>query len=165
MSRVTENSFADVESIFDDLRAYSRCVDGVDRRDGAATEFVTALPPGSHVRNKHSFVMYRHGSPVGLLDIIAHYPAPNVAFIGLLAVRESLHGIGLGRALYDRAEHLIRTDLRATTVRIAVIETNPACGFWRRMGFRTTGEVKRYEGRAVTSHAILMEKPLASASE
>jgi GNAT superfamily N-acetyltransferase len=165
LSRASGNNFADIESIFDDLHAYSRCVDGIDRRINAAIEFTTALPPGLHVRDKHTFVAYRNGSPVGLLDIVAHYPAPSFAFLGLLAVRESQHGTGLGRALYGQAEQFIRGDLRAETVRIAVVETNPARGFWQRMGFEATGEVKLYEGQAVTLQTILMEKALASASE
>ena len=163
LSRVVADDLIDVETIFDDLRNYSERVDGGHRRKGAALEFATAFPPSSHIQNKHAFVAYRHGLPVGLLDIIDAYPVPGTAFIGLLAVRESLHGAGLGRILYAQAEQFIQRDLRAKTVRIAVVETNRVSGFWQQMGFTPTGEVKRYEGEAVSSQAILMEKTLPSA--
>lgn len=159
--RVDAGNLIDVETILADLRNYSQRVDGEPRRTGAATEFATALPAGSLVCDKHAFVAHRNGLPVGLLDIINRYPAPGSAFIGLLAVREGLHGIGLGRALYMEAEKFALNHLEARTIRIGVVETNAVTGFWQRMGFKATGEVKPHRGTSVSSRAILMEKTLS----
>lgn len=158
--RASADALADIGAVFDDLRDYSRRVDGTDRRGHAVHDFVTARPPGCGPRDKHALVAYRHGVPTGLLDLIGDHPQPGTAFIGLLAVRESAHGAGLGRALYARAEHVMRFHLRARTARLAVVEANPVSGFWRTMGFGPTGEVRPYEGEAVRSRAILMEKAL-----
>lgn len=163
LSRVVADDLMDVEAIFHDLRNYSRRVDGEYQRNGAAREFATAFPKGSHIRHKHALVAYRLERPVGLLDIIDAYPVRGTAFIGLLALRESLHGAGLGRLLYSQAEQFIQGYLRSQTIRIAVIETNPVSGFWHHMGFRPTGEVKPYERESISSQAILMEKRLPPA--
>ncbi|KQT61498.1 hypothetical protein ASG52_01010 [Methylobacterium sp. Leaf456] len=158
--RASPDALADIGIVFDDLRAYSRRVDGTEDRAKAARAFIAARPPGCDIRDKHAFVAYRHGVPIGLLDIIGGDPRSGTAFIGLLAVRESEHGAGLGRALYARAELIMRLRLKARTARLAVVEANPVIEFWRTMGFQLTGEVKPYEGAAVRSRSLLMEKPL-----
>lgn len=165
LSRVTDGELVDVETVFDDLRGYSTCVDGEDRRVGAAIEFATARPPGARAEDKHPFVAYRDGRPVGLLDVIDGYPIPGTAFIGLLAVRESLHGAGLGRALYEQAETFIRKNLGAGSIRLAVVEANPVHGFWKQMGFVPTGDVPAYEGRTIVSRLIMMEKSVCPVSD
>ncbi|MGW5959067.1 GNAT family N-acetyltransferase [Methylorubrum thiocyanatum] len=165
LSPVSAVDLSDVEAVFDDLRGYSVRVDGESRRRGAAKEFATALPPGCGLQDKHAFVAKRDGLPVGLLDIIDGYPGQGVAFIGLLAVNESLHGAGIGRQLYAEAERYVRDRLGAHTIRLAVVEANPVLGFWQRMGFAQTGESKPYGGGTVASRAILLEKALGSASD
>jgi GNAT superfamily N-acetyltransferase len=162
LSRVTTQDLVDVEGVFDDLQKYSTYVDGGCRREGAAFEFATARPPSASIEDKHSFVAHQDGYPVGLLDIIDGYPLLGTAFIGLLAVRENLHGAGLGRDLYTQAETFIRDDLEARVIRLAVVEANPVGGFWKRMGFVPTGEWKPYEVQTVTSRLILMEKLICS---
>ncbi len=158
--RASADELPDIGAVFDDLREYARRIDGMDGRADAAHEFLAARPPGRGRRDKHAFVAYRHGVPIGLLDLIGDWPRPGTVFIGLLAVREGEHGAGLGRALYARAEHVMRCRLKARTARLAVVEANPVGGFWEAMGFRPTGEAKPYEGAAVRSRSILMEKTL-----
>ncbi|SFK37295.1 GNAT family N-acetyltransferase [Methylorubrum salsuginis] len=158
--RASAADVAEIGLVFDDLRDYSRRVDGTDARANAAHDLLTVRPPGCDPRDKHAFLVYRHGVPIGLLDLIGDHPRPGTAFIGLLAVRESEHRAGLGRALYARAESIMRLRLKARTARLAVVESNPVSGFWQKMGFGPTGEVTPYEGEAVRSRAVLMEKPL-----
>lgn len=165
ISRVSAADLSDVEAVFDDLRGYSVRVDDEPRRRGAAEEFATAVPPGCGLQDKHAFVAKRDGLPVGLLDIIDGYPGQGVAFIGLLAVNESLHGAGIGRRLYAEAERYVRDRLGAYTIRLAVVEANPVLGFWQRMGFSPTGESKPYGGGVVASRAIFLEKALGSESD
>lgn len=158
--RVSSNELADVVAIFDDLLAYSRRVGGPADRAGAASQFAIALPTGCRPDNKHAFIAYQNGTPAGLLDIINGYPRRGTAFIGLLAVRESMQGLGIGRTLAALAERFVRSDLKAGTIRLAVVEANPVSAFWQKMGFAPTGEVKPYEAEAVRSRSILMEKAL-----
>ncbi|WP_316213466.1 MULTISPECIES: GNAT family N-acetyltransferase [unclassified Bradyrhizobium] len=208
LAPVSSADLREVDTIFDELIAYSQHVDGVLRRDNAAYEFVTALPSGYEPCHKHAFLAKCQGVAVGLLDIFDGYPAPagqshmtlecsarrnrivneaesniehfrhsrsdfpyllpyaialpvpGTAFIGLLAVRESAQESGVGRALFREAERFARDDLRARTLRLAVVETNPVMGFWMKMGSRPTGEVKPFEGEVIKSRSALMEKEL-----
>ncbi|MDX8495315.1 GNAT family N-acetyltransferase [Mesorhizobium sp. VK22B] len=157
---VTPDDLREVENIFGDLTTYSQRVDGVRRRDGAAYAFATALPPGYKPSDKHAFLVKRGDVPVGLLDVINGYPSLGTVFIGLLAIRESAQGSGIGRALVHEAEQFARYNLKARTIRLAVVETNPVFGFWTKMGYRATGEVKPFEGETISSRAVLMEKKL-----
>ncbi|WP_158001979.1 GNAT family N-acetyltransferase [Pseudorhizobium pelagicum] len=160
LSPASSADLSTVQMIFDNLTAYSQHVDGVPRRDNAAHEFATALSPGHDLCHKHAFMASHQGAPVGLLDLIDSYPARGSAFIGLLAVRESAKRVGLGRALYCEAERFARDELGAWSLRLAVVEANPVMGFWIKMGFHPTGEVKPFEGKTTRSRAVLMEKDL-----
>lgn len=147
-----------VESLLDQLAAYSMLVDGIPKVEGAARRFLTAVPHGCTPSSKHVFAVVQKAKSVGLVDVIDGYPRTSVAFIGLLAIREDRQNEGLGRRSYELVERFAREQLEATTFRLAVVETNPATDFWKKMGFTETGEVKRYRGEARTSNAILMEK-------
>lgn len=154
------DELSEVNTIFDELTTYSQRVDGVRRRGDAAYTFVTAVPAAHPHARKHAFLAKRGERAVGLLDLIDGYPSPGTTFIGMLAVRESAQGSGVGRALFREAERFARDELKARTMRLAVVETNPVVGFWTKMGFHPTGEVKPYEGVACASRSVLMEKKL-----
>lgn len=157
---VTPDDLRAVDAVFDDLTAYSMRVDGVPRRADAAAAFVTMLPPGCDLHNRHAFLAKCDDTAIGLLHLVNGYPTAETAFIGLLAIRESAQGSGLGRALYQAAEQFARKNLHVCTLRLAVVETNPVMSFWTRMGFSPTGEIKPFRGERVTSRAILMRKQL-----
>jgi len=160
LRRIDPDDLAEAQAIFDDLSAYSLCVDGA-AQTWSGHEFATAVPVGHGLQHKHPFIASQRGLPVGLLDIVKDYPAVGTAFIGLLAIREKAQGTGLGRCLYVKAEQFIRENLDARIIRLAVVETNPVIGFWEKMGFRPTGEIKPYQGQAVSSRSIQMEKVLS----
>ncbi|CAH1653018.1 GNAT family N-acetyltransferase [Chelatococcus asaccharovorans] len=158
---VTADDLDEINSVFDELTTYSQRIDGILRRDNAADEFATALPPGYGPHHKHAFLAKCEDVSVGLLDIIDGYPSPGTDFIGLLAVRESSQKAGVGRAIFHAAERFSHNTLRTRKLRLAVVEANPVIGFWIKMGFRSTGEVKPFNGAAIKSYAILMEKELS----
>jgi len=162
LSPVAAGDLREIDDIFDDLTNYSLRVDGVSKRSHAANEFLNALPPGFEPRHKHAFLAKRGREAVGLLDIVDGYPSPGTAFIGLLAVRETAQGLGVGGAIFREGERIALYSLKARTMRLAVVETNPVIGFWMKMGFSVTGEVKPFEGQAIKSRSVLMEKRLRS---
>ncbi|WP_051949339.1 GNAT family N-acetyltransferase [Methylosinus sp. PW1] len=164
LSPATSSDLNEIDDIFDDLTNYSLCVDGVSRRRNAAHEFLNTLPPGFEPRHKYAFLAKRGGAAVGLLDIVNGYPSHGTAFIGLLAVRENAQGLGIGAAIFREGERIALHGLKATTLRLAVVETNPVIGFWRKMGFSPTGEVKPFEGKTIRSRSVLMEKRLLDLS-
>jgi GNAT superfamily N-acetyltransferase len=164
LSPVTSGDLSEIDGIFDDLTNYSLRVDGVSKRSNAAHEFLNALPPGLEPRHKYAFLAKRGGVAVGLLDIVDGYPSLGMAFIGLLAVRETAQGLGVGGAIFREGERIALHSLKARTLRLAVVETNPVIGFWMKMGFSLTGEVRPFEGQTIRSHSVLMEKQLRSLS-
>ena len=158
--RVTDEAL--VDRLLDRLTSYSLAVDGVPKPKNGAQHLLTGIPPGIPASSKHVFVVSAGEEPVGLVDVIDGYPRPGVAFIGLLAIAEDRHGRGLGRAAYECLEAYARDRLGASVIRLAVVASNPVRPFWRRMGFRETGEVRPYEGEMLTSDAHLMEKLLTA---
>lgn len=155
---VDPDTLDDVDAVFEELRRYSADTDGVAKRRDAAYAFFNAVPPGHPRDKKHAFLAKNDEWIVGLVDMIADYPAPGTVFVGLLAIREPLQGRGLGKALWLTAECFARDALNARRVRLAVVESNPVIGFWTKMGFQPTGEESTYNGERRTSRAILMEK-------
>lgn len=155
---VAPDDLRDVDAVFDELRAFSKRVDGVPKKHHAAQAFATSLPPKHAPHKKYAFLAKAGGRTIGLLDMIADYPSTGTVFIGLLAISERFQKSGFGRALWCTAERFAREQLDAKTLRLAVIESNPVLGFWEKMGFRPTGEVKPYQGERRSSRAILMEK-------
>ncbi len=160
LERAVPARLAEVDALFDRLSGYSRAVDGVGRRAGAAREFVTAVPPGRTAMHKHAFILSDEDGTFGLLDIIEDHPVDGTAFIGLFAIAEDRHGVGLGRAAWLEAERFAAGTLGARTLRLGVVSANPVIGFWRRMGFTETGETSAYVGEARTSPIVIMEKTI-----
>lgn len=160
LSRLEPNDLHEVNALFGRLVNYSLAVDGVVQRPQAGADFATSLPPGKTSAHKHVFIVRNGSESVGLLDIIESYPADRVAFIGLLAIAEDRHGVGLGKAAYLLAERFALEELHARTLRLAVISSNPVVGFWEKMGFSETGDVRPYEGEAQSATVVLMEKSL-----
>lgn len=160
LEAVSAQDLCAVDAVFDELETYSLRVDGVRRRADAADAFINALPQGCEPHRKHAFLARSGALTVGLLDLIDGYPSAGTAFIGLLAIRESAQGAGLGRALYCEAERFAREGLGARVLRLAVVKSNPVVGFWTQMGFHATGEIKPFRGERVTSQSIVMEKDL-----
>ncbi len=157
---VETGNLHDVHAVFRELQAFSERVDGVSIRHDAARAFMTSLPPDHDPRKKHAFVAKTGGQSIGLLDMVADYPSPGTVFIGLLAVRESVHGVGFGKAIWRAAEDFARQHLKAEMLRLAVVEGNPVLGFWTKMGFTPTGEESPYRGERSVSRATLMQKSL-----
>lgn len=62
---------------------------------------LTACPKGLAVERKHLYVIYEKGKSIAVLDYLEGYPEEETVYIGLLIVRKSLHGKGVGRKIND----------------------------------------------------------------
>lgn len=158
---VTAANLDEVDAVFDAMRAFSERVEGISKKTDAANAFAKSRPPNHDPRKKHAFLARAGERTIGLLDLIEDFPAPGTVYIGLLAIDERFHGLGLGHALWHAAERFACERLNAERLRLAVVESNPVTGFWQKMGFRPTGEIKPYQGERISSRAILMEKSIA----
>jgi ribosomal protein S18 acetylase RimI-like enzyme len=149
-----------VDKILDGLQEYSIRVDGVTKMTDGARHLLAATPDGYDRNSKYTFAIMLDSEPIGVVDVIRDFPARSTAFIGLLGIVESHQRRGLGRAALHAIERLARRKLAASKLRLAVVATNPVLGFWQKMGFHETGEVRPYSGERVTSTAQLLEKTL-----
>lgn len=104
---------------------------------------MAALPPGKTMADKHYLGFFTAEEPprlAAVLDLIAGWPRPEVAFIGLFMVAGPLQGRGAGSAIL--ASCLDRLAAQGfARVRLAVDEGNPqSAAFWQKNGFAFTGE-------------------------
>jgi len=158
LQRIGREEEAIVDQLLGRLTNYSLRVHGVPKMKDGARQLLTATPPNFSQETKHVFMVMLGSEPVGLVDVVDGFPNPGVAFVGLLAIAEDQHGLGLGRATLRLVEAFARSTLSAFKLGLAVVDTNPVTGFWHKMGFKETGEVRPCKVGALSANAILMEK-------
>lgn len=139
---------------------YSRRVSGglPDPGEGMAT--LTAVPSGFSPAGKHVLGLFEGARLVAVADVLRGYPGPDTAFIGLLLVYGTRRDQGLGRAMHDEVVRLVSGWEGVTTLRLAVLDANAeaAAGFWERLGYRPTGEIKPWHHGESRSMACLYER-------
>ena len=102
---------------------------------------------------------------VGLFDLLLRYPDEETVYIGLLLVDRARQGQGMGAAACRALDREVAARWPwARRLRLSVVRTNDqVLGFWRRMGFAETGEVRPYRYDELESEVVLMDKPVAAA--
>lgn len=113
-----------------------------------------ALPPGTPRENKYYIGFFRGRDLIAVMDLVVDYPGAGTAFIGLFMLRKSEQGRGVGSGIIrECAVYLKRQGYRR--IRLAFAKGNPQSeAFWRKNGFRLTGEER--DSGAYT--AVLMER-------
>jgi ribosomal protein S18 acetylase RimI-like enzyme len=121
------------------------------------------VPEGSAPEDKAPFAVWAGDELVGVLDLLLRYPDPETVYIGLLQIDHARQGQGIGTAAYQALERdLLPRWPWARRLRLSVVRTNEqVLGFWRRLGFTETGEVRPWRYDKVESESILMDKRLS----
>ncbi len=138
---------------------YHLKVEGVLPGKNAARDALLSGPPGFEMKDKHGFGFFQNDLFLGYIDIANGYPKKGIAYLGLLLIDESFHGVGLG----TRAFELIETEIKkwnCQKIRLSVAETNDVVGFWEKMGFRKTGRVLKPQQTEIVCDVIEMEKSI-----
>ena len=100
---------------------------------------LVALPPRRTLADKHFFGWFGNGRLIAMMDLIAHHPKPDMAFIGWFIVDGSVQGRGLGRKLIGDVLAMLKRQ-GVTEVRLGRIEGNPQSKhFWHVCGFVENG--------------------------
>lgn len=134
------------------------CAREADERD--VDELFAVAPPGVAAADKHVLAVEERGVVVGCADLVRGWPAPEVAFIGLLVLEEGVRGRGLGRAAYAALEERARS-WGATRLRLGVLEVNArGQAFWSRLGFEVAGEPAPWREGGVETRVFAMERAL-----
>ncbi len=121
------------------------------------------VPEGKSPDDKVVFGVWVDGELVGILDLLLRHPDQETVYLGLLQVDRRWQGRGIGAAALRALEREVLARWPwARRLRLSVVRTNDqVLGFWRRMGFAETGEVRPWRYDRLRSEAILMDKPVA----
>jgi uncharacterized protein len=123
------------------------------------------VPEGSSPDDKVPLGVWADGELVGLLDLLLRYPDDETVYLGLLLIERGHQGRGIGRATLGALDREVAARWPwARRLRLSVVRTNDnVLGFWRRMGFTETGELRPWRYDKLESEAILMDKVVAGA--
>ena len=150
---------AALQNVLEAAPTYFQIVGGVSPGPAEAQSLFTALPPGKGYDDKFVWGFYSGAAMIGCADVIRGYPTPDKAVIGLLLLAEPWQRRGLGRAFATLVEQAIAGWSTIAQLRIGVALANSrALGFWQRMGYVETGEVKLSDPGQVP--VAVLEKPL-----
>ena len=152
---------AELQSVLEAAPDYFARVTGSPPGRAEAQSTFTALPPHKTYEDKFVWGLYADEAMIGCADVIRGYPTPEKAIIGLLLIGEPWQRRGLGRAFAALIEQTIGAWPEVVTLRIGVVASNPgAVAFWRKLGYRETGEIKP-AGDGIVREVAVLEKPVA----
>lgn len=152
-----------VQALLDSSPAYIRRTSGHEAQPDDGRALLTALPPGVDPAAKTVHGLHDEtGALLGIMDVLTGWPEPGAAHIGLLLIREDRAGEGLGRALHDAVTALLAIDRSLVRLRAGIVATNAdvAEPFWRRLGYRPTGEQRPFADGEVRSTTAIWTRPL-----
>jgi len=159
LRRVHLDSASLIQEILESAPNYTRNTEGVENIPSDGIDSLNAIPEGCKHDQKYFMVVYQGDDDIGVVDLIFGFPDHETAFLGLLLLRESHQGTGLGKETYLAVESLVR-EKGFRKVRLAVVDSNPVQRFWEKLGFRETGVVRSHEGRNLRSTKRVLEKRL-----
>jgi ribosomal protein S18 acetylase RimI-like enzyme len=121
------------------------------------------VPEGMAPDDKVVFGVWVDGELVGVLDLLLRYPDQETVYLGLLLIDRRWQGQGIGAAACQALEQEVPARWPwARRLRLSVVRTNDqVLGFWRRMGFAETGEIRPWRYDKLRSEATLMDKLIA----
>lgn len=155
------DQMAELQCVLGSRSDYYERVEGAPPGPAEAQNVYSALPDGFSYDGKHVFGVYRDGAIVGCIDLLVGYPDSCTAMLGLLLIASSVDGQGFGSTALRLLDDWIRENTVCTRVRIGVVRTNECVlGFWRRMGFVETGEIKPHAHGSLKSEIVVMDKSL-----
>jgi RimJ/RimL family protein N-acetyltransferase len=152
---------AALQSVLEAAPGYFRTVNGAPPGGAEARSTFTALPEGKTYDDKFVWGLHSGEAMIGCADVIRGHPSRERAVIGLLLLAEAWQRRGFGRAFAALLERRIASWPEIERLRIGVVAANEsALAFWRRLGYRETGEVRPPHSGFVRE-VIVFEKPLA----
>lgn len=120
------------------------------------SETLTALPPRRTMADKHIFGWFEGQRLIALMDLIAHHPMEQSAFIGWFMMDAERQGKGYGRRIIFNVMRML-ADCGVQEVRLGRIAGNPQSeAFWKACGFRDTELGYDTDGY----HVIVMSKTI-----
>lgn len=158
--RGTEKDLDSVYEMLSSAPAYSLAISGKLPSRGDAASVFSACPSDLPRERKYVYGIHAGEELVGTADVLHGYPAADIAYIGLLLIRQSFHGRGLGRSSVECIKSLAR-EWGCSRIRLAVVEDNfSVVGFWVKCGCSDTGRRSFYECGTARSQSMIFEMVL-----
>lgn len=102
-------------------------------------EELAALPPRKTLNDKYYLGFFDGERLAAVLDLIAGFPKPEIAFWGFFMLDAAVQGQGSGSALVSELCAALRRE-GFRSVRLGWVKTNPqSTHFWKKNGFVETG--------------------------
>lgn len=163
--RITQGQCAALQRMMESNLEYSRRVGGTELAPEAASEALSALPPGVLNSQKVDLGLWDGQELVAFADVILGWPAESVAHVGLLMTHGARQGGGLGRVMHDAVIDLVGRTPNIQSLRLSIVDTNAdlAEPFWAKLGYEPTGESVPYVSGSVESTARIWTRPVVIA--
>jgi ribosomal protein S18 acetylase RimI-like enzyme len=151
---------AALQRVMESDEEYSLRVTGHPPGPAEAQSTLMFVPDGKSPDDKAPFGVWDDDELVGLLDLLLRYPDDETLYIGLLLIDRGRQGQGIGTAAYRALERDVLPRWPwVRRLRLSVVRGNDqVLGFWRRLGFTETGEVRPWRYDKLESESILMDK-------
>jgi hypothetical protein len=151
-----------VLSLFVASPSYFLSVEGCLPGRHTAHDAIVGRPERTIESYRKEFLLIREDQEVvGGVELHADHPEPYVAYIGLLLIRDDLHGRHLGQRSYEWVENYLRRRFDCREIRIGVSDENDVSGFWSKMGFHANGRNYPWVGERKVTNVVEYEKRLA----
>jgi GNAT superfamily N-acetyltransferase len=155
------SDMAELQRVIEEAPAYAELMTGAPPGPADAQSTYSILPDGKTYEDKFVLGVYANDEMVGFVDLIRGYPNPATAWIGVMLISEDHQRKGIGARAMDLVERLVRDWGTCDRMRLAVTRANESViGFWERLGFKATVEVKPYRYGRVESENLIYEKCL-----
>ncbi|WP_349930295.1 N-acetyltransferase [Glutamicibacter mishrai] len=163
--RITQGQCAALQRMMESNLEYSRRVGGTELAPEAASEALSALPPGVLNSQKVDLGLWDGQELVAFADVILGWPAESVAHVGLLMTHGARQGGGLRRVMHDAVIDLVGRTPNIQSLRLSIVDTNAdlAEPFWAKLGYEPTGESVPYVSGSVESTARIWTRPVVIA--
>lgn len=149
-----------LQALLESVPDYTTRITGYPPGPSDALSVLMTVPPGFDAADKLAVGLWEGEELVAFAHVVPGYPYPEFAYVGLLVVHSDHQGNGLGRELHDAILQRAGRTAGFTRMRLGIVQTNAAVAepFWRRLGYRPTGEHKPYQYDHLTSTVALWER-------
>lgn len=150
---------ADAAAVWEVLRddgGFSARVEGRAPRRADVDALFEARPPEVEAERKHTLGWFEDGRLVAVADVVEDWPQAGVDYLGLLLVRATHQGRGVGRRFHEA----VVTRFGAERWRLSVVASNArgAVPFWQALGYVEVDRRPWQNERGDDGVAIVMER-------
>ncbi|MGZ3775747.1 MAG: GNAT family N-acetyltransferase [Pseudobdellovibrionaceae bacterium] len=151
-----------IQEIYFNSPTYFRRVEGTEPLAGMALKDINDFPPKRDEYYIKVAGLISNGlKPIGYADLHVNYRSKGMAYLGLLILREDVHGKGIGRRVYKLIEKFLVDRFKVEKIFLGVSDHNQVQAYWSKMGFVPNGFTYTWKGEKIESFVTEMEKVIS----